>query len=87
MNSYLKPGAIVAGLTALVFAFSAGAATTEQPNPAKAKCTQEAADEGVVEADEIKAYVYECLAELEAEAAQTKTAATEGEKKPAAESD
>jgi hypothetical protein len=84
MKSFLKPGALVAGLTALALAFGAGAATAETDTP-KAKCEQEAKVEGLTDADDIKAFVYECLAsaESESESAPVKPAAAEDAKKPA----
>jgi len=48
-------------------------------NALKARCENEAKAEGIIEADEIKAYVYTCLALAEADAAAAVKPA--GEKK------
>jgi len=82
MKSFQKLGALVAGLTALALVFGAGAATAETDTP-KAKCEQEAKADGLTDADDIKAFVYECLASAESESAPVKPAAAEDAKKPA----
>jgi len=55
------------------------AAYAADDNALKARCENEAKAEGITEADEVKAYVYTCLALAEADAAAAVKPA--GEKK------
>jgi len=54
---------------------TAAAAGAEEDKSPKALCENEAKAEGLTETNDIKAYVYTCLANAEEDAAATKAAA------------